>query len=118
MKQQYFQDYEMRNRYQLYIFVCFLDPKSTKKIPNAGYTFHIPAPVNEGRPGGVGLDDIKHLLESADRDKSFEFTPTPPSGTKPEGRIIGALIRRCMFFIVPLTFSFTKVENNSYTHRS
>jgi hypothetical protein len=92
---EYFQDYEVINKYQMYSYVIFLRPESAKKVPLSGYTFHIPAPViMENRPGGLGLDDISHLLESADIDKSFEFAPVPPIGTKYEERIIGARISR------------------------
>lgn len=103
----------MTNKYQMYTYVCFLDSKSIKKIPSSGYTFHITAPVEEDRPGGIGLDDIKHLLESTDVDESFEFDPVSSAGTKFGERVIGARITRSrMLFIVPLTFTFTNVEKN------
>jgi hypothetical protein len=108
MKQQFFQDFEVDTSYQMHVYVCFVDPESRNRIPKSGSSFTIPAPVIEDRPGGPGLDDIKHLLEVKDRDPSFEFT-------QGEGRLIGVrIIRSGMLFIVPLTFSFTKREKNSY----
>ena len=99
----------------MYTYVCFLDEKSLSRIPSSGHTFHIPAPVIEDRPGGLGLDDIKNLLESTDRDEAFEFTPVSSPGTKIGGRVIGArIIRPRMLFIVPLTFSFTNVKKIIY----
>ena len=95
----------------MYNYVCFLELKSVRRVPKMGYTFQIPAPVMEDRPGGPGLDDIKHLLESTDVDESFQFAPAPSPGTKNTERIIGArIIRARMLFIVPLTFSFTNVK--------
>jgi len=83
LEAQFIKDYEMTNRYQMFSYVCFLDPKSRDKIPKSGYTFKIPPPVMEDRPGGPGLDDIKHLLESVDE---VEFSLIP------KGRVIGARI--------------------------
>lgn len=111
LKQQYFQDYEMANKYQMHNYVVFLDPKSLKDIPNSGYTFYIPAPDMEDRPGGPGLDDISHLLESSDKDESFNFPHINTLDPKSLKRVIGAQIKRIrMLFFVPLTFSFTKLK--------
>ena len=100
----------MTNRYQMYTYVVFSDPKSIAKIPKKGYTFKISAPVMEDRPGGPGLDDIKHLLESADEVKDFEFELSPV----PRGRVIGArILSTRMLLIVLLPFSFTNVKNHS-----
>lgn len=103
----------MNSKYQMYIYVCFHDPKTINSIPNQGCRFHIPAPVIEHRPGGLGLDDIKYLLESEDRDESYEFPPAPPPGTKFTERVIGArILPTRMLFIVSLTFPFTNVKKN------
>lgn len=50
------------------------------------------------RPGGLGLDDIEHLLEAEDRDESFEFKQQPPPVAE---RVITAqIVRSRMLFIV------------------
>ena len=112
MKQQYFQDYEEEKQYQMHSFFLFLDPKSLERIPESGYTFHVPIHVKD-RPGGPGLDEIKHFLKPTVRDESFEFTQSArPAG----GRVISAhLMVAGMLFIIPLTFAFTKRGKNSYT---
>lgn len=91
----------------MHTYVVFADEKSIEYIPKEGFAFLIPAPNIEERPGGPGLDDIRHLLDREDRDESFEFQPT----TKPPGRLIGGRITHTgMLFIVPSTFSFTNVK--------
>jgi len=57
----------------------------------SGDTFYILVPVIEKRPGGLGLDDIRHLLDSADIEKSYEFACTEPNPTE---KVIGAKITR------------------------
>lgn len=82
----------MTNKYQKFTYVCFLDRKSRDKIPSSGDVFDIAAPVMEDRPGGPGLNDIKHLLESSDVVDDFElelkFSPVPNE------RVISAQIFR------------------------
>lgn len=100
----------MNNKYQLHTFVSFSDHKSRTRIPLSGCTFLIPAPVIEDRPGGPGLDDIRHLLDSADRDESFEFAVASEANSM---RVIGAHITRSgMLFIVPSNFLFYQREKN------
>jgi hypothetical protein len=102
------QDSDICNKYQFDIYVLFLDPQSYQKIsPLHGETFYILVPVIENRPGGLGLDDIRHLLDSADREESFKFACTEPNPTE---KVIGAKIKRRMLFIVHLTFSFTNAN--------
>jgi hypothetical protein len=74
-----------------------------ERIPINGGTFVIPAPVANDRPGGFGLDDIRHLLDSTDRDESLESSHE----NETEERVYYAkIIRASMLFIVPLTFLF------------
>jgi len=43
-------------------------------VPVEGEVFHVPAPPGDPtRPGGVGLDDLKDLLESQDRIDDVEL---------------------------------------------
>ena len=115
MKQQYFQDHIVKNAYQGLTFVVFRDKKSIKLIPDGGQKFSIPAPVIEDRPGGLGLADIEHLLDSKDRDEFFEFPSASNEIKNSKERIIVAQIwRSCKLFIVPLIFSFQREEKNSY----
>ena len=103
--QYFFQDYEVKNRYQVHTYVVFCDQESIQRVPRAGQSFYIPAPVIEDKPGGPGLDDIRHLLDITDRDESFDF----PSASSPEirERVIGARIERaCMFIHCPLNLLF------------
>lgn len=79
----------------MYIYIVFRDQESLERIPKEGHSFHIPAFVIEDKPGGPGLDDVKHLLDSTDRDESFEF----PSAASPDlknskERVIGFRIDR------------------------
>lgn len=96
-------------------YIVFLDPKSVENIPKEGYTFHIPAPVIEDRPGGIGLDDIRHLLDSEDRDKSFDFQSALTSyETKAPERIIGGRITpaRMSFIVLLFNILFYQHEEN------
>ena len=96
----------------MYSYVVFRDQESVGNIPRSGYTFHIPAPVIDDRPGGLGLDDIRHLL---DGDRPFEFQSVASLDTRTLGRVIGGRIKRArMLFIIPLTFSFSEKKINSY----
>jgi hypothetical protein len=108
LKQQYFQDFDMRDKYQMFCHILFLDHKSMIKIETAGHKFVVPAPIKEDRPGGFGLDDVRHLLDSADVDESFDL-PSMVTESK-ERMIIFRITRAGMLFIVPLTFSFTNVN--------
>ena len=66
------------------------------------------------RPGGLGLEDIRHLLDSVDIEESSFESPTE---TNPTERIIGGYISPCMSFIVHLTISFTNVKKFRIYHR-
>ena len=117
LKQQYFQDYFVENAYQPLTFVVFRDKESLKLIPDGGQKFSIPAPVIEDRPGGVGLAEIEHLLDSKDRDEFFELPSASNEIVNPKERIIVAQIwSSCKLFIVPLIFSFTNVEKNKIVY--
>ena len=111
LKQRYLQDFEIQNEYIFDIHVLFLDPQSRQRIsPLYGDTFYILVPIIENRPGGLGLDDVRHLLDSADIEDSFEFASTAPDPTE---KVIGAKITRRMLFICPFNFLFYKREKNS-----
>lgn len=96
----------------MFTYVVFRNQESIQRIPKTGQSFHIPAPIIEDKPGGLGLDDIRHLLHITDRDVSFEF----PSAASPEmkeskERVIGARIERAGIFIhFPFIFLFTNVK--------
>ena len=94
LKLQCFQDYEMHNKYQVLGYIVFRDKKSIDLMPKLGQSFFISAPVIEAQPGGPGLDDIKHLLDSTDRDETFEFQSASSLNTKGsrKRRYIGAKI--------------------------
>jgi len=96
----------------MYTHVIFADPSSARMIPGQGCTFHITAAHIEERPGGPGLDEIKHLLYSAERDDTFEFSTTSSiDAQKSAERVIGARISRTrMLFIVPFTYLFYQRE--------
>ena len=89
----------MKNKYQIYSYVIFADPESLRRVPKEGQSFHVPAPVIEDKPGGLGLDDIRHLLESRDREESFEL-PSAASldSEQSKQRIIGVRIERSGMF--------------------
>jgi len=115
VKQQYLQDFEVRRIYLRDIYVLFLDYQSLQRISESGDTFYIISPIIiEKRPGGLGLDDIRHLLDSADIEKSYEFASTEPNPTE---KVIGATITRRMLFIVHLTFFFTINQKYHRFHR-
>lgn len=96
----------MKNRYQVFAYVLFHDQESLQRVPKEGHTFYIPAPVIENKPGGIGLDDIRHLLNSTDRDESFEFPSAASLEIKDfKERMIGARIERASMCIhCPFTF--------------
>ena len=99
----------------MYSYVVFRDQESVGNIPKSGYTFHIPAPVIDDRPGGLGLDDIRHLLDSTNGDTSFEFQSIASLEIKTLGRVIGGRIKRArMLFIVPFQLSLTNAGEKSY----
>ena len=80
----------------MHIYVVFRDQESLELIPKSGsYSFYIPSTAIEEKPGGLGLDDIKHLLDSTERDEFFEF-PSAASLDKKKSkeRKIGAVIQR------------------------
>lgn len=87
----------------MYTYVVFHDEESLRRVPKEGQSFHIPAPVIEGKPGGLGLDDIRHLLDSTDRDEFFEL-PSAASLDIEESkeRMIGARIERAGIYLFSL----------------
>ncbi|KAF8161316.1 hypothetical protein B0H34DRAFT_857770 [Crassisporium funariophilum] len=91
----FLKDFEMPNRYQTYSYVIFEKPESLQRIPMEGHTFAIPAPNVSKQPGGIGLEDIGHLLESTDRDEYFEL-PSAASSMQDSNsqRTIGLRIER------------------------
>lgn len=114
LKLQYFQDYEIKNRYQVYTYVVFRDQESFKRVPKEGQSFHIPAPVIENKPGGLGLDDIRHLLDSTDRDETFQLPSAASLETEAsKERLIGARIERsCMSIYRPFNFHLYQCEKH------
>ena len=93
----------------MYTYVVFHDQESLRRVPKEGQSFHIPAPVIEDKPGGLGLDDIRHLLDSTGRDESFKL-PSAASTKLEESkeRMIGARIERAGMLSV--TFLLTNVK--------
>ncbi|KAF8653312.1 hypothetical protein AX16_004012 [Volvariella volvacea WC 439] len=56
-------DYELPSEYQSSVIVVFKDPESYKRLPLEPETFHVSEPLVLDQPGGIGLDDLKELLE-------------------------------------------------------
>lgn len=84
----------------MYTYVVFQDQESLKRVPKEGQSFHVPAPLIEDKPGGLGLDDIRHLLDSTDRDEFFQLPSAASVETEAsKERVIGARIERASKYI-------------------
>ncbi|GLB37720.1 hypothetical protein LshimejAT787_0407710 [Lyophyllum shimeji] len=60
-------DFELPTHYQHIISVAFRDPKAYERIPVETETFSVTLPgTTHDRPGGVGLDELEPVLQSAD----------------------------------------------------
>src|ERR1700722_10288746 len=58
----------MPQSYQSILWVSFHSPESFDRVPKAGETLHIEAPiVDSTQEGGVGFHELKGLLRATDR---------------------------------------------------